>query len=199
MNNCGAQNKNYTLLTLLISLVNSGSIAARSITLKYLEAGHTFMSADSCHVGMERLMRRMGNICDMDDFIKCVEGAGARVIELSHRDFKSQEGNTSAAKLKRPDRPMLAGIRQFKVRHGEKVTFYKKRHADEWAQFDYLKLKAKYNTHDTPDLRDAPRGISAVKKQDIIKNLCKFMPHSRRRSWDILPTSDSNDLIDNME
>ena len=37
--NCTGQNKNYTLYSVLVQLINSPEIAARKITLKYFEPG----------------------------------------------------------------------------------------------------------------------------------------------------------------
>mgnify|MGYP001795745674 CR=1 FL=1 len=49
VDNCIAQNENWTVITALTNLVNSAEVSADTITLKYLESGHTFMSADSVH------------------------------------------------------------------------------------------------------------------------------------------------------
>ena len=49
MDNCTAQKKSWTLFTAMVDIINSNMIAANKITFKYLEAGHTFMSADSIH------------------------------------------------------------------------------------------------------------------------------------------------------
>lgn len=66
-NNCSAQNKNWILFTMLVSVVNSNLIVANDITIKYFEPGHTFMSADSVHHGVEMSMKHMsgGNAYDM--------------------------------------------------------------------------------------------------------------------------------------
>jgi len=58
LDNCASQNKNWCLLTVLASLVNSRDIRAEELTLSYFETGHTFMSADSVHHGVEEQMRR---------------------------------------------------------------------------------------------------------------------------------------------
>ena len=47
--NCNAQNKNRLLLSALVRLVNDERITAKTITIKYLEVGHTYMTADSVH------------------------------------------------------------------------------------------------------------------------------------------------------
>jgi hypothetical protein len=49
LDNCSAQNKNWTLFSYLTNIINSSLIAADSIILRYFEPEHTFMSADSFH------------------------------------------------------------------------------------------------------------------------------------------------------
>ena len=47
MDNCSADNKNWTMFSALVALVNGWSESAlESITLKFFEAGHSYMSAD---------------------------------------------------------------------------------------------------------------------------------------------------------
>ena len=57
MDNCTAQNKNWCLLTSLVCLVNSDTVQIEDLTLKYLEPGHNFMSADLIYHGVEREMK----------------------------------------------------------------------------------------------------------------------------------------------
>jgi len=57
MDNCSGQNKNWCLFTTLVSVVNDPKLAVEDISLKYFEAGHTFMSADSVHHGVEKAMQ----------------------------------------------------------------------------------------------------------------------------------------------
>ena len=49
MDNCTGQNKNYSHYTASIDKVYSAKIQADTIMRKYLQAGHTFMSAGSFH------------------------------------------------------------------------------------------------------------------------------------------------------
>ncbi len=52
--------------------MNSDTISQEDITLKFFERGHTFMSADSFHHGVEQQMRsRQGGVVyDFEDFVK---------------------------------------------------------------------------------------------------------------------------------
>lgn len=65
MDNCSGQNKNWSLITAMVKIVNSEHISAKTITFKYLEAGHTFMSADVIHAGVERAMKKKVNLYDL--------------------------------------------------------------------------------------------------------------------------------------
>ena len=70
LDNCSGQNKCWTLYTTLIRLLNSENVNLERITLKYFTAGHTFMSANNVHRGVEREMKKMDKLCDFADFEK---------------------------------------------------------------------------------------------------------------------------------
>ena len=63
VDNCSAQNKNWTLFTVLVSTVNAAT-GPQTVTLRYLEKSHTFMLADSYHASAESAMRKMKSVCD---------------------------------------------------------------------------------------------------------------------------------------
>lgn len=54
LDNCVAQNKNWTLFSFIAHIINSSDIAANIIEISYFEPGHTFMSADSFHHQVEQ-------------------------------------------------------------------------------------------------------------------------------------------------
>ena len=66
--NCTAQNKNWTLYTLFVLLVNA-LWGPESITMKYLEKGHTFMSADAVHALIGKRMKHTETVLTFDDFV----------------------------------------------------------------------------------------------------------------------------------
>ena len=68
MDNCGPQNKNWTLYPTLVQAVNDNTNTLKTITLKYFEAGHTFMSADSFHHQVEKEAKSQGYLYDFKDF-----------------------------------------------------------------------------------------------------------------------------------
>lgn len=82
LDNCCAQNKNWLLFTMLIIVVNSSSVGTESIVLKYFEKGHTFMSADSVHHGIEQEMRKRKNIFDFNDFVDVVKVSNGGKMEV---------------------------------------------------------------------------------------------------------------------
>ncbi|CAG9836549.1 unnamed protein product [Diabrotica balteata] len=77
-------------------------IATSQITLKYFETGHTFMSADLVHHGVEQSMKitNEGNIYEFNDFIKAVENSnGKKMNEIclkNEDDLKSKSGDSNA-------------------------------------------------------------------------------------------------------
>ena len=83
--NCGAQNKNWTLFTGMVALVNEEG-GPESITVKYLEKGHTFMSADSFHARIEAEMRKKKNLYDFSDF-QTVIGKCGQDVPIIVADF----------------------------------------------------------------------------------------------------------------
>ena len=69
----------------LTNFVNAASWPIK-ITLKYFTIGHTFMSADSFHRKVEKEMKDIKEVCDWDDFMKCVERSG-HIYEMKIEDF----------------------------------------------------------------------------------------------------------------
>ena len=85
MDNCSAQNKNWTLFTAMVVLVNNTENELQDITFKYFQPGHTFMSADSVHHGVEHEIKKQpnGNIYDFKDFCRVVSNSNSgRMLSL---------------------------------------------------------------------------------------------------------------------
>ena len=70
----GTQNKNWALYTALCTVNRVDG--PRSMCVKYLEAGHTFMSADFFHRIVEQRMKKVGDVCDFYDFIEIINFRG---------------------------------------------------------------------------------------------------------------------------
>lgn len=122
--NCTAQNKNWALFSFLVYIINSSEIAAESVTLKFLEKGHTFMAADNFHHQVELSMKHYenGSVCDFDDFVKCVQSANShRVVakQLDITDFAEWPDWSSTTKLNNAEhRPYVAEFSKLKFVRG---------------------------------------------------------------------------------
>lgn len=104
LDNCSAQNKNWAILCFMVNMVNGSEISAESITLKYFEPGHTFMSADSFHHQVEKSMTKKGKIYDFNDFVECVQKSnkGKNTTKVMNvEDFVAYEDVSSQHKLKK--------------------------------------------------------------------------------------------------
>ena len=85
VDNCSGQNKNWTLYTPLVTLVNLDA-GPNEIILKYFEKGHTFMTCDSFHHKIEQGTRGMKNVYDFKDFKSIIEAKGI-AYEMRSSDF----------------------------------------------------------------------------------------------------------------
>ena len=65
--NCNTQNKNWTLFTALIQCVNTWG--PETITVKFLEKGHTFMAADNVRGDIGKSTKKRQVIATFDDFV----------------------------------------------------------------------------------------------------------------------------------
>lgn len=55
--NRSAQNNNWYLFSELVNIINSDRMSAQIVTIKFLQAGHPFLSADSIHADVEKRMK----------------------------------------------------------------------------------------------------------------------------------------------
>ena len=75
------QGKNWWPYTTLVHEVNKRFENFESITLKYFEPGHTFMSADAFHHMIEQGIRKERRIENFYDFVDVVEKKGKALVE----------------------------------------------------------------------------------------------------------------------
>ncbi|KAL9704070.1 hypothetical protein quinque_007588 [Culex quinquefasciatus] len=132
LDNCASQNKNWDMLLHMILLVNSTWIAAERVTFKYLESGHTFMTADSFHASVERKMRKHqgGELHNFDDFVDCVKGASVEVepvvTVMNYSDFFEPTVCFKPSVFqKKKTRPYLADIKEIRFDRGSYRLLYK--------------------------------------------------------------------------
>ena len=108
---------------MLFHLVNSKIVAAEEVEMKYLEKGHTFMSADSKHKQIQQEMRK---IYDFDDFQTCVKKAKCEVMEMQIDNFQEWKSGMSPYALKKmQNRPYLDRMVHVKFKRGSHLIHYK--------------------------------------------------------------------------
>ena len=185
VDNCSAQNKNWCLLSSLVVLMNSDLVAMDDVTLKYFEPGHTFMSADSVHHGVEQEMKRRpgGFIHDFEDFLSVVKSSNSKkmeVVEMTNDNIMDWASGQSTAKLRKA--PKLANLKVIQLRRGSRSMWVKTTHGQEqFVEVDFLKKKFDTSIPSTLRLRDV--GVEEAKKDDIILKLVPLMPASRTNFW----------------
>lgn len=81
MDNC---NKNFTLYFAILSYLNSGSTFTKSVSLKYLVKGYTYMAADEFH-GVSLQV----NIYDFQNFVESCQklSASMKIKKLEPAEF----------------------------------------------------------------------------------------------------------------
>ena len=73
--------------------INSRDIAVDTLSFKYFEARHTFMSADSTHAKVEKRIRAKRDVCDFDEFVDRIQTNKIRVTVPNVTIFKNIKGN----------------------------------------------------------------------------------------------------------
>ena len=84
--NCSGQNKNWYLFSALIKEINILCGNAETITIKFFEPGHTFMSADSFHAQVEKGIKKKIKLQDYQDLVDIVNEKG-EAMELKFNNF----------------------------------------------------------------------------------------------------------------
>jgi hypothetical protein len=192
--NCGAQNKQWALYTAFLFAVNCIVLKVNTITITYLEPGHTFMSADSMHHQCEKALRKKGLISDFSDFVTAIRAKVPTKV-LSFNDFADWPNGVSRTKINSyTDRPLMANTVVAQFRRGHQTIFIKQKYDDILFQ-EYDLLRANFDLDDLPPpAKTTPRGVNKIKKDTIIQNLCPLMDQNRQVFWKNLPVKPVADL-----
>ncbi|KAL9701899.1 hypothetical protein quinque_005340 [Culex quinquefasciatus] len=207
LDNCASQNKNWDMLLHMILLVNSTWIAAERVTFKYLESGHTFMTADSFHASVERKMRKHqgGELHNFDDFVDCVKGASVEVepvvTVMNYSDFFEPTVCFKPSVFqKKKTRPYLADIKEIRFDRGSYRLLYKEQFDGPWLQVDIFTkkqlkeiTKTDFCLKDSVKWRTENRGIETARKAHIVKKLCPLMAPEKVSFWTNLEECDNMD------
>ena len=144
LDNCSAQNKNWYLYTALLNEVNAEGECTSSVTLKYFEPGHTFMSTDDFHHQMEQRMREKKNVEYFQDFVDVVSSCDQSLVMKCNDFFDFQKGVSQVNYTR--EKPKLEQVQVIKFdREGTKM-FWKKSHKSEsFKSFKFLQKKYERN------------------------------------------------------
>ena len=180
--NCSAQNKNWWLFTALVTEVNRPT-GPLSVTIKYLEPGHTFMSADSFHHQIELCMKKRNRVDDFSDFKDVVDEKGV-AVEPRYNEFYMIPRGVSSGTFAN-GKPRMADIQVVKFVKGSKHIFWKKSFDDVFMSAAFLqhKISRLIDRCDYFEFYDEPRGLLPAKIDDIVSKLCPFMEPNRREFW----------------
>jgi hypothetical protein len=191
--NCSCQNKNYELFLTVLLFINSDDTATKIINFKFLEKGHTFMSADSFHGLIEKESRRYlnGKQHDFGDFMKVIENAKGKVLKMNIQDFLKPKIKVSQYYLnKLKPRPMISKFISARFEKGNNNIVYKLAHDGPENTFNLLNKKqqqevSKYSTRlsERFNFECEECGIDEDRKNEIIKDLLPLMPPTRHSSW----------------
>ena len=118
--NCIGQNKNWTLYSSIVHQMFQSETSLKSITFKYFEKDHTFMSAESFHHQVEDNMRCKKYVYYFNDYVDCVDLARKALLMRPENffDFKSYQSKT-----KDTNHPNLSEISEIQFRKGETKMF----------------------------------------------------------------------------
>jgi hypothetical protein len=195
LDNCSAQNKNWTFFTMLVQAIHFFNF--ESITLKFFEPGHTFMAADSVHAAIEKQMKKKKSIWDFQDFANVVATSNIvkiQIVPLAHSDFLNFQDGTATKNLKLRGRPKLAEMSMVQFRKYSRQLFYSKSHDEsKFKPFSFLRPQFSLAL---PSKKTHSRGIPEQKKSKICNNLLQHIPALHRLFWKELPVNNqSNDLL----
>lgn len=194
--NCSGQNKNWTLFTALITVVNS-DWGPSCVRIKYLERGHTFMRADSVHGLIGKRMSKSPEVYNFDDFVSLCGKAGKSIepVVLHYSDFYSFAAKNRTRNCKTVKLPLLSAISEVEFRKGSRNLFYKKEFSDEFTSADFLSPKFDLRL---PEKHTKPRGIPSKKKDGLVK-LLESVPAAKRKFWHELSVNEAvQDLAENL-
>lgn len=195
LDNCSGQNKNWCLYTFFVYAVNSSELNFKTITLRYFEAGHTFMAADSFHHRVESSLKRKGKIYDFVDFVDAVRKSSrnTNVTEMKVHDFYLWKDESSQYKLTRlVPRPYLNEMVEVQFTRGTNTLSYKTNFDGPVNVVNFLKANYHKTGITKPDNKSEPRGISLDRKQTIIQKLGAIIPQNRLKFWESLPVNNNN-------
>ena len=192
VDNCLGQNKNWYLFTALANEVNIKDASVQTITLKYFEPGHTFMSADSFHHKVEQCMRQKKRVEDFQDFVDIVEKCGKSLVMRFSDFFQFPKGVSQGNYAS--NKPKLENVQIVKFSRGKKEMFWKCSYLDtdfKCARFLQRTYEKKIGANEFTQCKQN-RGVKPNKKENIVDVLCPHMKERSRNFWKNLDVNESS-------
>lgn len=202
MDNCAAQNKNWNLYCFFIYLINSSEVNSTRITLKYLETGHTFMSADSFHHQVEKSLKEKKKVLDFEDYLACIKKANKKVqvINMELANFYDCKDYSSRFKLnKTMPKPYLNTFCEVQFRRGYNNLFYKTDFAGAFTELNFLIGNISKKGVPSPTVRKNYKGIATDRKTNLVSKLSAIIPQNRIKFWRDLPETNDVTIDDDDE
>ena len=189
--NCTAQNKNWTIFRAFVQIVNSAA-GPDTITIKFLERGHTYMSADSIHASISTRLKAQSKVEDFQQLLSMIplSRRNLKVIPMEISDFHDW---TPLEKTKLTNFPKLHDIRMARFEKGSRTFQYKLR-------LDQQKLSSRpvglaNLTGEFPVPRSVVRGLNEGKKRAICSSLLPLIMPIHRDFWYSIPAVAKPDLL----
>ncbi|CAH1977423.1 unnamed protein product, partial [Acanthoscelides obtectus] len=191
VDNCSAQNKNWTLYSAFATFVNC-EWGPEEITLKYFEPGHSFMAADSVHGRISTEMKKHPNIYDFEQLLKIIEQSSKKTKCLPINNFDFFLFEDGSKQIKSNNIPLLEKIKLAQFRKGCRHLFYKECHNETvFQEVEFLKKKVdlKFPIHPFVE----PLGLNSEKRETILKKLVpSFKDERKKLFWQFLPSNDNS-------
>ena len=188
--NCAGQNKSWTLLSTLLKTVHSNATSTETITLKFLEPGHTSMSADAIHQVVSKNLRRAGKVEDLQDYVNETENAGVKVVIMKPGvNMVQTEDSISRHALKvlaeEGERPYLATFKVVQVKRGSTELWTKTSLSDTaWTAYNVVKSTSPVD--EQPPIRQTAVTTSRERIEGICIKLTPHMASHKRVFWEQL-------------
>lgn len=197
LDNCSSQNKNWTVISFFLYIVNSSRVCVENLEVKYFEPGHTFKSADAFHHQVELALKRKKKVYDFEDFGNVVQSSNSgrvNVIKMDLDNFYNFMDYTSKYKLQKlAPRVYLRDIVALSFKRGQKYFQYKTKFSESFQDISSI-LNQKYikGPFTDPVVKTQCRGITSERKHNLVTVLKSHIPENRMRFWEELPVNDNN-------
>ena len=177
-------------MSTLLQTIHSPGTATQTISLKFLEPGHTSMSADAVHQVVSKNLRRAGKVEDLQDYVTATEAAGVKVTIMKPAvNMVKTDDHISRHALKtlaeEALRPYISTFKMVQVRRGSRELWTKTSlHEPSWTAYDLLKATAAVD--EQSNIRSQIPTASKERIEGICDKLVSRMAPHKRVFWETL-------------